>query len=134
MAVWLSYNWKWHFAVKEHSDVHPLQMRHQESEDEPASGNREGWTPISDNWWSASRWTDSWWEKSRWTWSEDFLGVFRTQVVVTTVCATGCAHTCCRTHIAPVQSVEQVILIHYSRVCTHARFKDVKKICAVRKS
>ena len=65
--VRLSYDWKWHFAVHEHSDVNPRQMRHQESEDEPASGNREEWTPISDNWWSASRWTDSWWEKSRWT-------------------------------------------------------------------
>ena len=27
-------------------------MRHQESEDELASGNREEWTPISDKWWS----------------------------------------------------------------------------------
>ena len=72
--VWLSYNWKWFFAVHEHTDVNPIQMPHQESEDEPASGNREEWTPISDKWWSASRWTDLWWEKSKWTWSEDLQG------------------------------------------------------------
>ena len=74
--VWLSYNWKWYFAVHEHSDENPIQMRHQESEDEPASGKREEWTPISDKWWSASRWTDSWWEKSRCTWRDDFQGCF----------------------------------------------------------
>ena len=48
-----------------------------------------------------------------------FLEVFRTQVVVTTVCATGCVHTSCRTHISLVQSVEQFILIHFLRVCAH---------------
>ena len=116
-------------GIHEHSDVNPIQKRHQESEDEPASGNREEWTPISDTWWSASRWTDSWWEKSRWTWSEDFLMVFRTQVVVTSVCATGCVHTSFRTHISLLQSVEQVILIHFSRVCTHARLKHVEEVC-----
>ena len=63
-----------------------------------------------------------------------FLGVLRTHVVVTSVCTTGCLHTSCRTHISLVQSLEQVILIHFSRVCTHARLKDVKKVCAVRKS
>ena len=48
-----------------------------------------------------------------------FWQVFRTQVVVTTVCATGCVHTSCRTNISLLQSVEQVILMHFSRVCTH---------------
>ena len=58
-----------------------------------------GWASASNNWWNASWWSNnSWWESSRWTWTDDFCG-FRTQVVATIMCATGCVHTlCCRTH------------------------------------
>ena len=99
--VWLSYNWTWYFAVHKHLEVNPLQMRHQESEDEPASRNREGWTPISDKWWSASRWTESWWEKSRPTWSEDvFIAVSHPGSGHYRVCDGVCTHLLPHAHFS----------------------------------
>ena len=52
MAIWLSHNWKWYFAVKRNSDLNSTQRHHQESEEEQASGNREELTLTSDNWWN----------------------------------------------------------------------------------
>ena len=82
---------------------------------------------------SASRWTDSWWGEIKMALEWGFVRVFRTQVVVTNVWSTGCVHTSCRTHISLVQSVEQFILIHFSRVCAHTHGSRIK-VCAVRES
>ena len=134
-VVWLSYNWKWYFAVHEHSDVKPIQMRHHEPEDEPASRNREERTPISDMWWSASRWTDSWWEKSRWTWSQDFYRCIAPRWWLVPCVPNGvCTHLLPHAHFSATVCRTSHPDTLLTRVHTHARLMDVKKVCAVRKS
>ena len=69
---------------------------------------------------------------SRWSWSDEFCFLwkgFRTQVVVTTVCATGRdVHTlCCRTHILSAH-IRTSSCVHI-----HAWLK-VEKVCCMRMS
>ena len=93
---WLSQIWKWYFAVNRFSGLNSTHWLHQRSAEAHASGNREAFT--NDDRWKTNRWTPSWWEKSRWKLNDEVWGFFlvsgfRTHVVATAVCATGCVHT-----------------------------------------
>ena len=127
--VRLSYNWKWHFAVHEHSDVNPRQMRHQESEDVPVSGNREEWTPISDNWWSASRWTDSRWGNQGGPEMKICRGVSHPCGGDYRVCDGVCTHLLPHAHCSATVCRTDHLDTLLTRVRTHARLKD-KGMCS----
>ena len=58
-------------------------------------------------------WSESWW---RWKWNNECLRVFRTQVVETTVCATG------GVHIPPAARTVFFVPLTYS-ACTVAHFQ-----------
>ena len=72
--VWLSHNWKWHFAVNWISGLISTQRHHQKSAEAHASGNREAFT--DDDRWKANWWTTSWWEKTRCKWNDEDWGFF----------------------------------------------------------